>query len=379
MASGLNLSMLGKRLTISKKPPPILSHPWSVIDASWQTGNFGVGMEKGTFVIVIRPSFVNGIDPVMQGAVGFNTGILNAGGVIASERAGLGLAQSEVYTYNNNPSFSLTPEKRQNLPLLGYPMMALNFATATQWPNASPIPTFFQNLGIAANEAPDNNGMSISFDEYGNVTVTTSPTSNTPPPTDFRVAMSVDIILGKARLMLQQNITIGTGIQISSGLIATYSSQYSTQAIDAYSLRPFIYQVPNWNDVLLKQSAFEGNSLLSLYNGTQQIDDGIDKQWLMRVWAVSPPLPISQSGKPVAVDGSWTLFFQYKAFQNLAYACKRPAIYNVPSSVGFYTGLAAGVGDAIINAYLGMQNDITDRLTQAAFNATPLGKFWSCK
>jgi hypothetical protein len=77
------------------------------------------------------------------------------------------------------------------------------------------------------------------------------------------------------------------------------------------------------------------------------------------------------------VDGSWNLQFQYKTFTNLAYQSKRPPLYNAPSSTPFFTGLAAGVGDAIINSYLSLQNDLTDHLTQDAFNQTPIGKFWS--
>ena len=330
-------------------------------------------MKDGAWVVVLKPSFVNGIDPIMKGAVGYNRNLKGGGGVVASDLAGVGGAASEHYVYGKD-DFKLVPIDRMNLPLLGYPMMALDFNSGNGWPGLKPTPQAIQNLGVIVDSSGGNGDITISVDSSGNVTASPKPNTGNPIPSTYRIAKTIDVVLGQAREILNQNLTI-TG-NPTTGTIINYSTAYDLTSIEANGFRPFVYQVPSWDDVNARMQAFAGNTWAKIFTGDTVADDGIDKQWLFRAWAISPEIPIGTNKVP-PVDSSWTLKFQYKAFTNLAYSAKRPALYNVPSSTPFYTGLAAGIGDLIINSYLSLQNNLTDQLTQAYFNQTPIGKFWS--
>jgi hypothetical protein len=254
LAARLDISRGAGKTILSAPRQPFFSHPWQKIQLLWSDSGFGSKGTFGAWLLVLKPGFVNGIDPIMKDCVGFNRAITSGGGVISSNQAAVGGAQDEVFVYSGD-DYSLTPKTPYNLPLLGYPMMALNFSRATSWPQAKPTPYAIQNMGVAANDF-GGNGMTLSVDSGSNLTAITKPTSG-PAPSTFTVAKSIDIVLAQSRPILNQSLQV-TG-DLLSGTMVIYTTDYSSEAMKQYGLRPFVYQVPSWDVVEAQVQAFQGN------------------------------------------------------------------------------------------------------------------------
>lgn len=359
----------GKKIVIGKqrfRPPP---HPWEAIDLGWYKGNFGPNFKSGgAWCVVLNPGFINGIDPIIKGAVGYNQSALNNAKSLAigSTRAGLGGARKEVYTYNQELPFVFDPEpsKRQSVPLLKGAIMALDFSMARTYPDdqGKITPLKIQNMGVPAKAASDNlsiNGEKIVMD-----------VTNENAPTNTRIAKALDIVIGMARPGLSQQISFSGDLGIMSGRLVSYNWGYDTTAIDALGWRPFIYQVTDFDTLLLAEKT---PSIMDIIENTPPPDDQLDKLHLARVWAVSPPNPSSDK-----VDDTWNLVFEYRCFWNLCYELKIPKIYATYPPIRYYSGLAFGLGDALINSYLALQDEITQRVFNGVMNSnSPKGRFWN--
>jgi uncharacterized protein (DUF849 family) len=345
----------------------------------WVKADFGGSMEKGAWCVVLRPGFVNGIDPMVRASVGYNRSAF-PGAAVASDRAGMGLATAEAVVVREEDVL-VAADKREDRPLLLGPMVALNFAAGRQWPgDGVPPPLAIQNRGVPASAPAPKVGVDVT----GRVVVDATHAGSENWKVGDRVARTVDLVLGQARLGFQQDITVGdVGSAAMNAVLVSYSTSYNTQAIDVYGSRPFIFQDSDADATALADARAKNPTMMDRLTGSGGTDDNIDKQHILRAWAISPAMtqrdlddPEFDAGKLV-VDGRWELEFEYRTFWNLCYRAKTPMPKQPPPPFSFPLGIGigGGFGGTIINTYLALQNEITDRLYEA-MKVSPQGKFW---
>jgi hypothetical protein len=135
--------------------------------------------------------------------------------------------------------------------------------------------------------------------------------------------------------------------------------------------------VADYDAVAFADQKAKNPTFLDKLSGDYQIDDMIDKTHLMRVWAISPDLTQANYKGSPSVDESWTIEVEYKSFWNLCYQTRIPKIVDPPPPISFYSGLGLGIGDTIVNSYLALQDELTQRVFEAGVNYSPDGRFWS--
>jgi len=367
LSSGLNVYQGGNKVVIGAPSIKQPSHPWEVLDLTWIQGEFGSSFpNNGAWCAVFNPGFVNGIDPVLKGSVGSNQQTLNNRGgqiAIASSRAGVGGANQETYKYNPNASgFIFDPKHRKDLPLLQGPMMAFNFSLGRSYPGEKTTPLKIQNMGVPAH-------MTSDVSVQGETLVTKVNTIGDTKPT--ATAISIDIVLGMTRPVLTEQISFSGDAGIMSGRLVTYQWGYDDTVMRALGWRPFLYQMQDFDAMMVNQKDYNMQDLIT---NNPPADDGIDKLHLARVWAVSP-----LSTTPYAnVDESWHILIEYRSFWNLCYQSRLPRIQPVYPPISYHSGLAFGLGDAIINSYLALQDEILQRVYNGVVNAhSAQGRFWN--
>ena len=379
LSSHLDLTTIGGEKTVSRRWKRGESHPWEVLEQSFVKAKFGATMQDGAWCLVLRPGFVNGIDPIARASVGYNRSSF-PGVAIASDRAGLGLAKNEAGVVVEEDVL-IAPEARKDRPLLLGPMIAINFAEGKQWPGDKPPPLAIQNQGVPA--AFDGPKVSANMDTMKIVVDTTHAVAGVRA--GQRVAKSVDLVLGIARLGFNQDVRVdGIGNAMVNARLVTYSTSYNTQALDAFGSRGFIYQIADADAAALVDAAAKNPSMMDRLTGTGVTDDNIDKSHILRVWALSPGFTQKEAEDPEfdpfakPVDDKWNLAFEYRTFWNLCYRAKSPMPKEPPPTISFPWGLGigGGFGGTIINTYLALKDELTGKLYEA-MQVTPAGKFWT--
>lgn len=368
LSSGLEMyqeGQGGKKIVIGKSRFRQPAHPWEVIDMGWYKGDFGAQGKDGAWCVVMNPGFVNGIDPIIKGSVGFNQGALNNAKAvaIASNRAGLGGANKEVYATDARLPFKIDTTNRENRPLLQGPLLALDFNRGRTYPGDKVTPMKIQNLGVPAKDE----GANISV--VGDMLVT-DVTNENKKQTKKSIAKAIDIVLAMAKPTLEEKTLFSGDAGIVSGRLVEYQWGYNTTTINALGWRPFIYQIQDYDTDLISRKE---QTQMDIMTNQPAADDGLDKLHLARAWAVSPPDPESDQ-----VDGTWNIFIEYRCFWNLCYTLRIPRIYPSYPPIRYFSGLAFGLGDAIINSYLALQDEILQRVYNGVVNANaPKGVFWN--
>lgn len=372
LSDGLSIyqeGRVGSKVTVGKQRLRTPPHPWSVVSENWFKGDFGPAFKNGgAWCLVLRPGFVNGIDPMVKSSVGVNQSALSQKSVaIASSRQGLGTSTKEVYVSDQTTPFLLEPSKRKNRPLLDGPLMAINFSIGKDWPGDKLTPLKIQDLGVPA-RPPKGDDMFLSGDSVVSVASTEAA-----DPTKKCIAKSVDLVLGMARPALKQNISFSGDAGIVTGRLITYQMGFDTTVIDALGWRPFIYQVTDYDALILKEKQPD---MMDIIMGNPGEDDQLDKLHLLRVWAISPPQ--DDKNPSTTPDDSWRLFYEHKCFWNLSYDIRLPKLYAQYPPISYHSGLAFGLGDAIVNSYLALQDDLMQRVFNGVTNGNnPKGRFWN--
>jgi len=367
----------GKGLSARRNGEP--SHPWEVLNGGWIDADFGGSMKGGAWLCTFRPGFVNGIDPIVRNSVGYDKST-RSGAAVASDRASRGGAQGEVAVVGED-GMVITATKREHRPLLSGALIALDFSQSRDWPGESgaAVPLAIQRYGVPARKAAPS--MKVNADL--GIVQADAGAAPTGLAAGTRVAKTVDIVLGVARYGLQESVTLGSLATASAaGRLVTYNAAFDARATQAFGFRPFIYQMPDYDGWLVQDTMMRGQNTMvqRLLNVAPMPDDMIDKRPLVRVWAISPPVTEEQAVDPKwspVVAADWTLEFEYRTFWNLNYRQRVPVLRMTPMAISYHSGLAFGIGDAIVNQSMSFIDEATQRFYLGMTYLQPEGKFWT--
>jgi hypothetical protein len=202
------------------------------------------------------------------------------------------------------------------------------------------------------------------FDKFGIVQLTKDGTPIDDPTGDgAREIRASDIVLSVPRL------SASSDVQVLDPATDAQTVVFSTKTDAAYlnsGIPPY---------VLKSVSKFQppkAPDLADWLSGTAA-DPQVDEIRIATVWSVSPP-----GLGPLSVpDSSWESYTQYAVFWNLLHASKNSETPVANDPLTLRTGLAAGVGDALIAALLDQANDGYAVVSQFFAKTDYSGKFWS--
>jgi hypothetical protein len=219
-----------------------------------------------------------------------------------------------------------------------------------------PIPAFFAEMGAAVDK-------SVSLDSSGNIT----QGENAP---GWRRLLSCDLYLSIARLGV--NGTIQVNDNPGGGSVTSLVPSFDSSALATYGTRPRFKVIKN---LKIQQEETAAQKLFATWTGQQlQPDIPYDELLVSTVFFLSPP----QTDAAAPLDGSWKAYVQHFVFYNLLYAAQTVAQFQKPlNPIVLYTGLAGGLGDAIVNEDLSTINDTSQALATGLAQVSQKGMFWS--
>jgi len=226
------------------------------------------------------------------------------------------------------------------------------------------IPMFFQDLGafVPPNQVRvDTMALTVEIvDEHK------------PEPT--RRLFAMDVWLEMARLTYTMEVTIVDG----SGTSGQFADYYANPNAAAIEKNGFLGRV-RWGSEMPKEKA--GPTFMELLGGQSSTDEGIDRIMVATVYALSPEgwggtLGSGGNGENVKPDETFTFHVAQQTFWNLRYERgQQQDEINLGGDKPFFSGLAWGMGDMIINQNQSLINDLQDRVMAALNSAAPKGHF----
>ncbi len=350
---GMQWGYLGKNLgtLLRRAPERQWTHPWAVAVMGW-----GTGKDKRTHLdLLIKPGFVNGVDPLAygQGATGgevyqgFERSMRGA-----SALGRIGGARGEVYRMGGGTTRQAEgtePTKEAGWhALLRGPVVRIG-----AWLSDAYHP-FFDDKDVRK-EAK------VTWRD-GMPSLDVTPGSGTGQDSGSRLLVGQDFWLSQARATYQMNVTAydATGF---SGSIVEYSPSFDTNRLRSQGARPRIHQGA-WVEPVKPTFA---DRLAGLYG-----DDGEDKQRLFTVYALSPPNPSSPEPGP-----DWEIWVQHRCWWNVNHAGRNIPPKTLPPATPFFSPLAFGLANLPVNQFIGLQQDLLERVFNAFQNDDNEGRFWT--
>jgi len=265
----------------------------------------------------VRPGFINGVDPVVRG-----------------------------YRDDGNP------RQLAEIPLTDDPWIPLTALRSVPG-EGEPLPGFFKQLGV---RQPKND---ISISEAGGVVIDTTPEDPALPPP--RYLMAVDLFAAVARATYNLTVTAVDPAGIV-GQIVDYSVAFDTRQLDRVGIRARL-QAGTFQPV-------RPPTLMERLTGAYA-DEGEDRVLISTVYFLSPE---SVAGP---VDETWEPYVKHSCFWNLMHAARNDPPREAVKPIRFFSGLAAGLGDIVINQNLSLNQDLMDKIGTALQNDDNAGQFWS--
>lgn len=171
-----------------------------------------------------------------------------------------------------------------------------------------------------------------------------------------------DVWLARARLSYKAEVT-AVDASGTSGQIVDYAVTYDTATLEARGASARVVRGANFPE---KQRPTLAERLMGLYQ-----DDGEDRLRVCSIYFLSPPEP-----KNAVPDAAWQVFTRHDLFWNVRHGARVEMPKQPPKPIRFFSGLAAGLGDMIINQNLALSNDLAQRIGAAVANDAPEGQ-WS--
>jgi hypothetical protein len=215
------------------------------------------------------------------------------------------------------------------------------------------IPKFFEALGAA------NDPEAVTTSNFSTVNIQSLAEDETR-----RKLAKFDIFLSKARAQLvSEPVEVdGTG---TSGSIFRWAPRYNTATLDRLGSTPRLLQAPSIPVQDLQQDAVL--KLLGIIT-----DEPEDRILVATVYFLAPLLKPSEEP-----DERWTAYVEQKLFYNLAHTTKNDVPRLSPPPTTFFTGLAAGLGDALVNQQLALFDNLDQQASRAIDTAEVGGRFWT--
>lgn len=373
LASRLNLSSSPFGRTISYIGERDETHPWKVMMAVWfDKKKMSSRLPKSLWMGVLKPGFVNGIDPVVRRSWGEAPEMMGSNVAYMSQRAAVGGGKKEVGVLGSG-GIKWYEEERDNVPLLNGPFFMLDFDSGITWPNSRAVPYYIERMGVRRKVAGGDMGVGVS-DMGGegirvNMDVMNEEEAAASKPQ--RYAKSLDIVLAVARPTLETRAEPTNSFGVDGQLVNWYATN-GFETVERYGARPFLLTVPDFEEE--ERYNRIGRTAIGRWQGVVP-DNGLDRCCLARAWAISPVMTLTKDSPPLQVGEDWQVEFEYKAFRNLKYKLRWMRPYAPPEPIPYFSGLVGGIGDAIINQNLALNRDLADRF-MAAFQEAPEGRFW---
>ena len=184
-----------------------------------------------------------------------------------------------------------------------------------------------------------------------------------PPKEGAREIRASDIVLSVARLSSSSDVEVLNPATASQTVVlsARVDSAYLNSGVPPYVLK----SVPKFQPI-------KTPDLSEWLSGTAA-DSQVDEIKIATVWSVSPP----DQGPQSSPNSSWESYVQYDVFWNLFHASKNHETPTVHDPLRLQTGLAGGVGDALIASLLDQANDGYEMVSQFFAQVDYSGRFWS--
>jgi hypothetical protein len=287
--------------------------------AGWRhPWNTVVRWRGGQWQLNIRPGFVNGEPPIVVGS-----------------------APPRQEGEENDPTdLDLTQVPWISVPATRLEMMG--------------VPQFFQKKGVAQiREAP--NVTVANFDSFNLGSLVDQERGE-------KLLRVVEVFISTARAQLVSEISQvdATG---ASGTILEYGARYDTSALERNGNQARIFlglEFPQTKPPNLFQR------LLGLEQDTPE-----DRLHIATVYFLSPDLASQE------LNDRWQPYVKHRVFWNLAYTSLNPIPPQPPRRAPFFTGLAGGIGDAIINQTQALQGVLEQNVFNFYRRDDPTGAYWS--
>jgi len=183
-------------------------------------------------------------------------------------------------------------------------------------------------------------------------------------------AVKFDVFLSKARAQLvsEPQIVDATGV---TGEVFQTAIRYDLTALNRLGLTPRLLQAPT-----MPQDNAIRNAVLRVLGIEPDVPE--DRLLVGTVYLVAPD---KKSNKP---NENWKPLVRQNVFWNLSHAQKLETPRVTPPPIRFVSGLAAGVGDALINQNLALLNqlsnlvdDFSDEASRNYNSVQVGGRYWT--
>lgn len=199
------------------------------------------------------------------------------------------------------------------------------------------VPAFFQALGVASAN-----------------TNLLEPLAETT-----RYLRACDLIVKQPRLAFANEITVGAvddGSILAANPTFTVPKDRQTR-VEALPKFVALAASPTALEVLVQRFA----------------DEPFDQFLLATVYALSAP----NEQRPDLLTGGWSIYTHQQVHWNLAHATPRIEERKVFTPITFFSPLAAGLGNFLINSILAVNNDFTQALLDLHQQTNLRGKFYA--
>jgi hypothetical protein len=218
----------------------------------------------------------------------------------------------------------------------------------------NPVPRFFLPLGAKNVASP--NVTTGNFDSI-NLSELTEQEAGIP-------LVKFEIFLSKARAQLVSTPQIVDGTGLTGTLIQTQFT-YDTTLLERNGPQARLLQ-----GQMPRPDPSRDAVLRALGLTPDEQEDRI-------LVAIVYLLAKDASADPNVPDEKWTAFIDQKLHWNLSYQVKNdPPRADLPPTI-FFTGLALGLGDALINQQQALQKNLIEQALDALDTTEPGGRYWS--
>ena len=179
------------------------------------------------------------------------------------------------------------------------------------------------------------------------------------PAKTERYLRACDVIIRQPRLAFANEITVGA---VVDGSILAANPTFSVPK----DRQPRVEALPKF--VALASNPTPLELLVQRF-----ADQPFDEFLLATVYALSAPL----EPRPDLLTSAWAIYTQYQTQWNLAHATPRVEERKVFTPITFFSPLAAGVGNLLINSILATNNDFSQAILDLNQQNNLRGKFYA--
>lgn len=359
---GIRISSTKLGHVISADPIFKWRHPWNTT-ALWVDGKWCINVNHG---------FVNGDPPMVVGNdivigpedLGKNK-FRAASNIVRGARVKFNENNLLIEASDGELSVGISKSEAsigQTVEII--PQQSVEIVNVAWWPVTGTkvviesVPKMFQKMGVANLQGISATITAQNFDSanIGQIVEKLAISKGD------RILRSVDIYLSQSRPMLMTKF-VEVDKSGTTGTLLQYQAGYDTSAMDRDGGRARLRQAEDF------PANKEPDLLLRLLG--QEADEPEDRIRIATVYF------LSRDNNSAKLDDTWIPYVKHYAFWNLNHMTKNSVPAIPKSRSPFYTGLAGGYGDMIVNQYDALINVIEMQALNWAKEDEVGGAFWS--